>query len=177
LQVFDQTVKYRESDSLIRHLIRVNPLNREFHAIFIKTCVINDLYKTRIFASYEMAKHIFEKKIDPALESGDLGLVALISEAPFADRSFYSFATKYCSWHREAFYPIYDAIVENMFWRYKQQFAFCAFRTDAFRQYACYRGIVDAFISHFRLKEFTYKQIDCFLWTYGKKVVEQEADA
>jgi len=42
------------------------------------------------------------------------------------------------------------------------------------RHYARWKEILDAFIQHFGLSEFSYKRVDKFMWKYGNEVLAGE---
>jgi hypothetical protein len=172
LALWQQNERYRETDAAIRALIDGHRPNQHFGDVLVKTSVINDLYGTNIFGSYAMARHIHALQIDGRLVAGDIAFVPDIAQGNFAgNRFFYSFATKYCNWHQEALFPIYDCVVESLLWAYKHQMPFgIQFRSEEMRTYQRFKEIVDAFILAFALGEFTYKEVDKFLWKYGKEV-------
>ena len=78
-------------------------------------------------------------------------------------RRNYSFATKYCGWHRPAVYPIYDSYVDACLWFYKKRDKFDEFKRQDLCVYAQFLKTVTAFRSHYRLGEFDFKQLDKFL--------------
>lgn len=63
---------------------------------------------------FEVAKVIKDAAIDPLLESGDPKVVGKITKVTYTGKTRwnYSFATKYCSWHRADRYPIFDSRVD-----------------------------------------------------------------
>ena len=85
-------------------------------------------------------------------------------------RRNYSFATKYCSWHAPRHYPIYDSLVERMLWTYKQSTGFQDFARQDLQRYPTFREVIDAFRTHFGLLEFSYKELDKFLWKHAREV-------
>jgi hypothetical protein len=162
-------------DEVIRMLIAERPHNTTFVDVLLKTYLINDLYGTNAYGTYAMARHIHGLAIDPRLGAADLSVIQSIAQGEFAgNRVFYSFATKYCNWHREAVFPIYDSIVDNVLWAYRKQFRFHPYQQGDVRRYARWKEILDAFIRYFGLREFTYKQVDKFMWKYGKEILARE---
>jgi hypothetical protein len=126
---------------------------------------LNSLYTTKILAFWEMAHHIHTLKIDATLAQSDPELVCYIARltAKGKTRRNYSFATKYCSWHRPDEYPIYDSRVERVLVQYRDQFRFARFSEVDLRDYPKFKAIVAAFRDHFSLQGLTFKQLDKFL--------------
>jgi hypothetical protein len=73
-----------------------------------------------------LANHIVELGIDPLLDKGSLEVVERIAQS--GTKRYYSFATKYCSWHRPNVYPMWDRNVDECLWAYQKQDAFATFK-------------------------------------------------
>ncbi|NJN84464.1 MAG: hypothetical protein HC802_20745 [Caldilineaceae bacterium] len=134
--------------------------------------MLNALYKTNIYAIRAVAQHIRALQVDESLAAQDLAIVEKIARVEFNGkrRRNYSFATKYCAWHRPELYPIYDRNVDYLLWGYHCQEQFADFdRRDMWSDYAAFVRIYDAFRSHFSLEAYSYRQIDKFLWRYGRQ--------
>jgi hypothetical protein len=82
----------------------------------------------------------------------------------------YSFATKYCSWHRPDVYPIFDSYVERLLWTYRQQDRFAEFKRGESWHYPHYKEIIERFRAYYDLGQFSFKELDKFLWLYGIEV-------
>ena len=138
----------------------------------IKVCALNDLYSTRIFATLALAKHICSLKIDAQLEVADPEVVDRIAFVKIGDRpkKFFSFASKYCSWHDQEHYPIYDRFVHGLLVAYKQHYEFMRFSDDQLHTYRYFKEVVESFRSYFGLEDCSLKQLDKFLWLYGKEL-------
>ena len=76
-----------------------------------------------------MAEHISHiKHIDEMLQNGDEKLVSEIAKSGLKNKNgkeiiFYSFATKFCSFHNSEKYAIYDSFVANVLTHFKQDFS------------------------------------------------------
>lgn len=103
-----------------------------------------------------------------------------IKEDDLIPRDYYSFATKYCSFQSRAFnedsYPIFDSFVAGMLIgirdaNYKELIGndVWKFRNNELRSYKTFRGIINNLREVFGLQDYTYKQIDRYLWLYGKE--------
>lgn len=103
------------TDAALRKLFDTMPRNVDVGEVSVKVAALNGLYATSIYGIVQMARHIVSLNIDDPLSSGraDLDLVERIArlEQKGKVRRNYSFATKYCSFHRPDVYPIYDSLV------------------------------------------------------------------
>ena len=150
------------------------PENKNIEDILIKCSTLNDFYSTNIYDIYSVALHIKKQNIDERLRIGDPNLIKDIAKVKVGKsktkRTFYSFATKYCSHHQEESYPIYDSYVEQVLWGLKKRGdGYSIFKREDLKHYEKYKKVIDDFRNHYGLIEFTYKEIDQYLWQIGKK--------
>ncbi len=124
-----------------------------------------------------MAKHIQKLGIDDALISGDPHIVNKIavghgihSSKTKKELNFYSFATKYCNWHNLEQYAIYDSFVEKILLAYKKQDNFTEFTKDGLRDFMTFKRVIQDFMCFYDLSSHNLKEIDKFLWIYGKEM-------
>lgn len=69
-------------------------------------------------------------------------------------------------------YPIYDSIVEQMILEYYKSDQFTQFyRYELREDYVRYTEIIDLFRKFYGLDQFTFKEIDKFLWSYGREIL------
>jgi hypothetical protein len=160
-------------------LIERFPLNRQIDIVALKVRVLNLLYSTQILGVYPVAAHIFECDIDSRLDSGDPDLVSVIANVQFKgkNRCNYSFATKYCSWHRPELYPIFDSRAVASLCAYRKKYRFANFIQNDLWDYRKFREVIGQFRSHFDLGEFSFKNIDKFLYEVGRSYFESKAMA
>lgn len=172
---FESDERYYRADQAIIKLFDKFRENKDIINILLKVSVINDLYSTNIFATFEMAKHIHSLDIDSALEKGDLEIVNKIAKVKLSDKekNFYSFATKYCNWHNRSNYPIYDGFVDKILKEYRNQTHFFDFNNADLRDYTKFLEILEKFRSFFKLDDFDFKEIDKFLWMHGKETFKK----
>ena len=168
---FDEDMRYGIADQAIAKLFKQLPYNQELKDVLLKVSVINQLYNTNIYATVAMAKHVHELKIDSDLESHSLEVVNRIAEVAISGKKyqFFSFATKYCSWHDQGNYPIFDSFVEKLIVGYRDQYKFEKFKTSDLRKYSRFKEVIESFQRHFGLLDFGFKKIDKFLFMYGRK--------
>jgi hypothetical protein len=119
-----------------------------------------------------MARHIYIINIDSALKIGNSDVVEDIASLTIQGktRRHYSFATKYCSMHFPDLYPIYDSIVIKVLKAFRGEYKFSKFKNYELNNYSEYRQIIDTFRYHFQLTNFSYKEIDKYLWFYGREL-------
>ena len=145
--------------------------NTDLNEILIKCSCLNDFYSTNIFLIYPVAKNIYDLNIDKRLESGDPSLVNDIAHVNISgkDKTFYSFASKYCSHHNPKDYPIYDSYVDKVLCYFKKNDHFAVFKTEDLRDYEKFKGIIISFREFYGLEKYDLKQIDQYLWQLGKE--------
>lgn len=173
---FDKNERYETADRAITNLFAAFPENKKLEDILLKISVINDLYSTNIFDVFKMAKHIRKLNIDDELNKGNPKAVDNIAKGHKIIRSktnkeifFYSFATKYCNWHNQEKYAIYDSFVERVLMAYKKQDKFYDFTNNDLRDFPKFRNVIKKFAEYYGLENHKLKDIDKFLWIYGKE--------
>lgn len=167
---FDSDDRYGPADRILSCVFLRHPRNEVFDHVLLKVTLLNSLYNTNILAFWAMAQHIHKLKIDPVLAECDTSIVDRIADLTVKGRRRrnYSFATKYCSWHRPFEFPIYDRLVSRVLGGFRDQYGFAAFTNADLQDYPKYKRILSAFREHFGLEGFTFKEIDKFLWFTSK---------
>lgn len=165
------------SEKALSELFAAYPANTNPSHILLKVVALNSLYSTRILAVLKLAHHIADlgANLDAALAAGSPEAIATIARAGHddSDLSFYSFATKYCNWHRPNLYPIYDSRAEKYLWALKRQGIFnceALSSRDDLHSYPQFCVVMTAFREQFGLGSFTFKQIDELLWSQGEVI-------
>ncbi len=147
------------------------PLNSDLNQILIKVSTLNTLYSTQLRNyAYPVAKHILNLKIDDRLKAGDLTLVNDILNTPLENGKIYhcySFATKYCSFHRPDIYPIYDSYVDAALIHLASRDGFMDSSKINNKDYISYCAFIDAFRKHSKMDGLSLKEIDKYLWQIG----------
>ncbi|MDE5836281.1 MAG: hypothetical protein K2H50_04675, partial [Paramuribaculum sp.] len=95
----------------------------------------------------------------------------LVEEIALVDgRRNYSFATKYCSHHQPLLYPIFDRYVCDVLTelRRRNPGAFRFRNKKELTVYPTFRRAIDDFRQAYRLDNYSYKDIDRYLWLLGK---------
>lgn len=170
LSDFRRSERYFLADQAITTLFNMLPANKSLDHVLLKVTVLNDLYGTNIYGTFDMARHICSLPVDAALRERSTNIVDQIANVTFSGKSrqVFSFATKYCSWHDQDNYPLYDFYVDKLLMAYRSKDKFAVFAKIDLRRYASYKIAVSSFRDHYDLNEYSFKQLDKFLWLYGK---------
>lgn len=176
LNKFDSDEKSISVENALKTLIDRFPENKNIDEIKLKISTLNSFYSINIYEIGSMAKHIQSLNIDDAIAIGDPNIVqkiatghaiaSLKSEAG-KEINFYSFATKYCSWHNPDEFPFFDSYVEKLLIAYRE-LGFYDFKNVELKQYERFKTILIKFREYYGLTDFSLKEIDKFLWLYAK---------
>jgi len=158
------------------------PRNDSNPHVLLKVAALNALYYTRILALQDVARHIYQrgKEVDIALALGSSEIVDTIAvveiSATGRERRNYSFASKYCNWHRQGSYPIWDSRVRGyLTWlKRRPKGSFLAKNPDSWKNYGEFVEMVNNLRKVYSLDGFSFKQIDKFLYTEGGKLVAEK---
>lgn len=164
------------ADEALLELFSQYPGNDNRAHVLLKVVALNRLYSAGILAVYDVANHIHQhsQEIDKGLSIGNPEVVDMIHKITISttgkERKFWSFATKYCSWHNQNEYPMWDKRVCSYLCSLGvKEFA----HPDAWTRYADFKELISSFRTRYRLESFTFKQIDMFMWKYGVPAVPQ----
>ncbi len=157
----------RVVEEALAQLIREFPRNTEPSHVLLKVVVVNHLYGAGIPRKNveRIADHITKLRIDRAVADGNAAIVDDIINCGLEEK-YFSFASKFCSWHKPDAYPIYDRNVDECLWSYRQQYHFTTYRRGSYT-YIEFVAILNAFRNVFGLNAVTFKQLDKFLWQVG----------
>lgn len=178
LQQDAKSAHYHLQIESLQWLLHALPTNTNLRDIFLKVSTINHFYSTNILKTYTVATHIAAiADIDARLQAGDPTLVADIGKVTFENEktgasktiNFYSFASKYCSCHNRAAFPIYDSYVDKMLRYFQKTYRFSKFKRADLKDYATFKRILADFQAFFGLQAFNLWQLDQYLWLAGKK--------
>ncbi|MFG1917080.1 hypothetical protein [Micromonospora sp. NPDC048898] len=186
-QVRRYLARWREGDNekidaALRTAFVTMPKNIDVGQVGVKIAALNGLYSTNIFAVVQVARHIVSLNIDAALaeDAADPALIEKIANVEIRGkrRRNYSFATKYCNFHRPDVYPIYDSLVVGILNALlKQGEAFDTLTRGEHwgTDYAIWHRSIRRFREHYGLGEFSIRDIDKYLWTFAKERQVQRA--
>jgi hypothetical protein len=173
---FDRDPSTRLVEDALGQLRAHFPHNTETSHVLLKVLALNELYSARVLDIDVkiLAPHIAGLGIDARLAEGSSSAVDLITHCDKLRKGCYSFATKYCSWHNPAAYPIYDAYVDECLWAYKKQDGhqdgYPEFHRQDLKVYPRLHEVVTQFCSFYRLGSCNFKAIDKFLWLQGESL-------
>ena len=162
--------RYTIAESIIRQTF--NEEGNDISGIYKKVVLLNSLYSTNIFGTFNVAIKIhkitnFQKRVN----DGDL---TLIDEIRYNDiggktKDFYSFATKYCHHHNSKCYPIFDVIVADMI-SSNLKINDIKVLKNKLRQYPYFKRMIDKLAEVWELPDdYQYAKLDKFLWNKGKE--------
>jgi len=181
-EAFDKTPGYPVADRILTRVFGNYPMNDSLEAVLHKVALLNALYRTQILDVYGMADHVLGQGLDPYLRKGRPEAVHLLRQGHRVgskngkERDFYSFATKYCHWHRPDVYPMYDHFVSvALRWLNERLNFLPRFSADELRDYPLFLRAVDTCCASLRLRWAGYKRLDQGLWILGQ-IVDGKAD-
>ncbi len=160
-------------DSALSELFRITyPDNTDINHIVIKASALNTLYSTQMRKKYffPVVEQIKRLNIDDRLQEGDLTIIDDMIATPLENGKFYrcySFATKYCSFHKPDTFPIYDSYVDQALVQLQLQDNFSKISVLNNRDYVSYCKALSDFKLFYGLEKFSMKEIDKYLWHVG----------
>jgi hypothetical protein len=107
------------------------------------------------------------------LKQGAPDVVDAIWKSQGTRRQYFSFATKFCSWHNQEAYAIYDLNVWEALDAYRAKDGRFAFRNPECDDYAGFLTIVRRFQKSYDLEDYSLKNIDKFLWRVGGRLITE----
>lgn len=155
--------------TLNKLFVQLCPDNNCIEDVMIKCSALNDFYSTNILNIHPMAQHILNLKIDTRLKQGDCSLVDDIACITIngKDHRFYSFATKYCSFHQPNLFAIYDSYVEKVLLTMNKRKPFTN-EKNLRNNYKSFMSAIHGFQQRFGLTQLSLKELDQYLWQTGK---------
>ena len=147
--------------------------------VYIETAVLllDSIYHTRLKSPLRVAYKIHQlfqnnnllSKIKNAQDLQEI--IYCVYEIAINDKKadaknayIYSFATKFCNRINHAF-PIYDSYVAGLLYHYSYD---NKFTQASLGNYKRFYDTYEKFVKDYKLNEFNFKEIDIFMWTYGK---------
>jgi len=175
---FDEEPSTKLGEEALGKLLAAFPHNDDPSQVLLKVIVLDQRYSTRIqyIDVDNFARHIATCGIDELITQGSPIAVERIWKCE-GMRNYYSFATKFCSWHNPTAYSIYDHYVDECLWAYKKQDSFFDFHHQDFYDYEKLVKIVSDFRDHYGLNQFTFREIDKFLWRTGYGMLGEQSVA
>lgn len=166
--------RYPFADLILKHEFSLDN-NCTLKEIYKKVVLLNSLYSTNIYATFDVAINISQiKNFKDRVLKGDIELVDEIRKNTIGGvtKDFYSFATKYCHHHNPDSYPIYDSIVKDMLLIYlKKVQPNKRYYRNRMKEYGYFKSAIDQLADCWNLsEEYRYRKLDKFLWKKGKEM-------
>ncbi len=176
LQKWEDNVTYVIPEKVLETLFTDCPRNADISGVLLKVIALNTIYSTNIRSSsgiYRMAEHITDSGIDDRIKKADMSLVDDIARGhgisgKHKEYRFYSFATKYCSFSNPEQYPIYDYSVDRGFRYFRKKDKFANFKNEDLKDYLIFKSTMQKFREYYGLEQFSFKEIDKYLWQVFK---------
>jgi hypothetical protein len=176
IAAFAEEPETARSESTLHELIATYPHNTKIEHVLTKVITINALYHARVLDVdlHPLAVHILKiKDLDTKLERGNLDVVDAIWQSQGTRKQYFSFATKFCSWHNQDDYAIYDGNMWEALRAYKSKELRFQFKDSECKNYACFHAIVARFMAAYDLKDYSLKDVDKFLWLVGDRLLKE----
>ncbi len=180
IAAFDNDKETALAESTIQELISAYPNNQAVEHILLKVLAINALYHARVFDIdlQPLAIHIKTiSELDLRLKAGAPDAVDAIWKSNGTRRHYFSFATKFCSWHNQEAYAIYDLNVWEALAAYRRTNERFTFRDVECETYSGFIAVVRRFQKAYDLESYTLKSIDKFLWGVGGDLISDRQRA
>ena len=192
ISAWEKLDDYPLHEKVLQELFTKHPNNTNEEEVLLKCTVLNAFYSTFVRTSdlIPLAKAIVKLEIDDRLRDGDLTVVSEIATC-LKDKKYLSFASKYCSWHNQQAFPIYDKYVVELLCTFKGD-PLMSFKTckeireepDISKRYLSFCNALNGIVKKFELRlariaedKIDYKQLDRFLWLLGKMIFGKEVSA
>jgi hypothetical protein len=172
--------KFNDENDLLERtlseLFGLYPTNEDPRHVLLKVVAVNSLYYTNIYAVQAVASHILKhaSEIDDALGNNCIEIVDRVAKVEIKDKTynFFSFASKYCHWHKPEFYPIYDSRVERCLAHHQKRSPLTSWTHSDHWDYPRFHRIICEFRSVHGLDALSFKQLDEMLYTEGEKLMK-----
>ncbi|MBO7186795.1 MAG: hypothetical protein J6V68_00150 [Clostridia bacterium] len=172
---------YMLNQNALADLFRNYPSSTNLTSLRIKSICLNECYSTRIKSIdlIPLVKWISSiTNIDSRIRARDPNVVndmaASKSKGKMTTQDSYSFASKYCHFHNNA-YPIFDSYVSDMLCQLQNETDFYSkqtrnkkFTQADLKNYNNFLNIRQAFVDFFGLQTYSVLAIDQFLWRAGR---------
>lgn len=161
-----------EDDSALR-FFRTHSANIEAQDILLKIGEVRDKDLIKDEAQDVMVAHILSLQIDPLLEQANAQLVNDIASVNFngQEKNYYAFASRYCNYHDQDSYPIYDQLMVTVLELYFKRIKKSTFDEQELLNYLSFKKLMREFVLSFHIPVFNYRELDKFIWVYGREVI------
>ena len=180
MEAFAKEPETARTESTLRELIATFGQNTRIEHVLTKVVAINTLYHARVLDVdlHPLALHILNiRHLDIQLQKGIPDVVDAIWKSQGTRKHYFSFATKYCSWHNQGAYALYDTNMWEALRAYRSKERGFVFKDSECIDYACFHGILMRFVSAYGLQSFSLKDVDKFLWLVGDRLLRAKVSS
>jgi|SRR3989344_2043989 len=177
LDIWNDVENLHKTEEALRNLFKgCHANNKDGSDVLVKVYALNNAFNVFMLSQVRMAKHITNENIDDGLRLGDLAIIDKIRSGHGirnrhgTEINFYSFATKYCSFHKPDKYPLFDSNVRRALIYFKQNCENFTFNNADLRVYEKFVGIIQKFQETFDLQDFPFRDIDKYLYLVGREL-------
>lgn len=179
VQKFLQDKETERAENSVQELIGAFHKNEKIEHVLLKVVTINALYHARVLDVdlHPLAVHIHGiQDLDEKLKNGNLQVVDEIWKSEGTRKHYFSFATKFCSWHNQEAYAIYDTYMWEALCAYRKEKSGFAFKDAECKDYLGFHAVVKRFQSVYDLGDCSLKTIDKFLWLFGYELTKAKRE-
>jgi len=175
LNLWNSNKNFYIPENALEELFKGRFSNEDINDVLVKVYALNDAYRTNIRWQVTIAEHIVRQKIDNGLDGVDLAVVDKIRKGHSirnrygTEINFYSFATKYCSFHRPDKYPLFDSNVKTALIYFKKNCEKFTFNDEDLTKYNKFVDIIQNFKEVFDLPS-SFRDIDKYLYLVGREL-------
>ena len=182
-----------KKNGLLRCLFDKGDIKDEKYHIYKKVYFLRHLYSLHFsnVQLHDIVNHLYKHQrcISNKIECGNQNIVKKIAistkDVNKGNKRQMCFATKFCFLHNETAYPICDSFAREALKHHKKKLGkthpnyekLNTLLGNARRKwhapseplnYSSYKNVIDYFIEIYDLGDITYKELDWFLWVFGK---------
>lgn len=176
--LYESCFMHKDNDAVLNALFDriASPQIATEHAVYEAVVALNYLYSTRLDNSYATAANIHTRinEIKNTNPPEVIDTLTCINHSKDAKEDhIYSFASKFWSFLKPDTYPIFDRYSSNLICLYLQHKNVSPEHVEHkikknLGNPTYYKGAFDEFQELYDLEKRTYKEVDIFLWMYGK---------
>ena len=152
-----------------------NPSNEKLENVRMKVNMISDTALSHALSAEDMAKHIYDLKIDIKLKANDLSLVEDIAHLVVRNepKSFLRFASMYCNFHYPDVFPIFSEQHLDLYRNYIAENKL-NINPEDLTKYSVFKTVLDDVLNRFDIKDqLNYYEARKLSWLYIDKIMHE----
>lgn len=173
--IHDELHGWKAADRVLRYLTETVPGHTDPDQILLKAAVLNELYKTQVFALHAMARHIANVFSSEPRLGDECGLVERIAHLEASGKKHDSFASKYCHFFIDTQrFPLYDKYARGTVRMHLGRGNYrCTTTRQTYRNFYADTATLRASLSFHP----TVRELDHYLWLRGQWKAFREGKA